>query len=138
MPLKYLPDVGTIVVCDFSGFTSPEICKVRPVVIVAPELPFRAKLAAVVPLSTASPRHSYPFCVKLERNYTPWGHPMDESWAKADMMLSVCLDRLDAFKVGKRKWIYPQVSANDLQRVREGVVHSIGMSHLLAWQGSII
>jgi len=138
MPLKYLPKMGTIVVCDFSGFTAPEINKVRPVVVVAPQLPYREKLAMVVPLSTTAPMHRHPFCIKLERNYTPWGEPNDDSWAKADMVLSVSLERLNAFKVSKRKWEFREVSAADLIRIREGIVHSIGMSHLLIRQGDAI
>jgi uncharacterized protein YifN (PemK superfamily) len=131
MSLKFPPRPGTVLVCDFSGFTPPEICKIRPVVVVAPRLPYRDELATVVPLSTTAPCHNHPFCVKLERNYTPWDDAGKDSWAKADLMISVSLARLDGFKIGKRKWDYPQVSAADLVKIKEGVLHSIGMGHLL-------
>lgn len=85
----------------------------------------------VVPLSTTAPKQPLPFVVRLSKNY----HPLESDdlpvWAKCDMVTNLSLARLAAFKVGRRKYDYPTVSKEDLEAVRNGVIHGLGMSHLL-------
>ncbi|WP_210210156.1 type II toxin-antitoxin system PemK/MazF family toxin [Rhodopseudomonas palustris] len=61
MTLKFHPEPGTILICDYStGFKAPEMVKKRPVVTVSPRLKRRDGLVTVVPLSTSRPE---PVCL---------------------------------------------------------------------------
>ncbi len=131
MSIQFFPRAGQILVCDFSGFQEPEMCKVRPIIVVSPRLPYRAEIVTVVPISTTEARHDLPFVVRLSKNY----HPEEEDdlpcWAKCDMVMNIARWRLDGFKVGRRKWETPQATGDDLEAVRRGVIHGLGMGALL-------
>jgi mRNA interferase MazF len=114
--------MGQIFLADFTDLKEPEMTKIRPVIIVSPRLPFRSDIAAVVPISTTPPRHNLPFCYRLSRNYHP-----DESdglpcWAKADMLMNIATRRLDGFKIGRRRWCYPELTKEDLAGVRHALL----------------
>lgn len=131
MPLQYHPRAGQILVCDFRGFEVPEMVKARPIMIISPKLPYRSGIVTVVPISTTQPRHALPFVVRLSRNYHP-AEPDDlPCWAKCDMVMNLGLHRLDGFKIGRREWASPQASGDDLAMVRTGMIHGLGMGHLL-------
>lgn len=134
MPIQFFPRSGQILVADFSDLEEPEICKVRPVVIVSPRLPYRSQLVAVVPISLTAPMHQLPFVVKLSKNYHPDEDDTLPCWAKCDLVMNIKITRLDGFKVGRRKWYYPQLSPEDLEAVRQGVLHGLGFGHLLETQ----
>ena len=105
--------------------------KVRPAIVVSPRLPYRSEIVTVVPISTTAPHHELPFVVKLSRNYHPLEADALNCWAKCDMIMNIARWRLEGFKVGRRKWEYPQATGDDLQAVRHGVLHGLGMDHLL-------
>ncbi|WP_106754276.1 type II toxin-antitoxin system PemK/MazF family toxin [Pannonibacter carbonis] len=134
MPIGFFPPAGQILVCDFSGFQPPEMIKHRPVIILSPKLPNRSEIVTLVPLSTTAPRHNLPFVVRLSRNY----HPLEDDtlavWAKCDMVMNVSRQRLDGFKIGRRKWATPMASEEDLHAVRIGVIHDLGLRDLLKTQ----
>lgn len=115
-----------MLVADFRGFEPPEICKKRPVIVVSPRLPNRGDLVAVVPTSTTAPRKEMPYHVRLSRNYAPWDAGGGPVWAKCDLLMNIGLHRLDGFKVGRRAWETPQISEQDLERVRAGVMAALG------------
>ncbi len=116
---------------DFKGFIPPEINKVRPSIIISPRLPGRSGLVAVVPISLTPPHRLYPFHVQLSRNY----HPQEEDdlacWAKCDLLMNISVARLNGFKTGRRKWVHPQATGEDLAAVRHGVIHALGLGSLL-------
>lgn len=128
MPLNFYPRAGQILICDFKGFLEPEMVKVRPVVVISPKLPYRAEIVTVVPISTTAPRHEYPFVVRLSKNYHPKELDDFPCWAKCDMVMNIARHRLDGFKVGRRKYVNPQMDGHDLQAVRAGVMHALGFS----------
>lgn len=131
MPLQFYPRAGQVLVCDFSGFNVPEMVKPRPVVVVSPRLPYRTEIVTVVPLSTTPPRHELPFVYKLSKNYKP-GEDVDlPCWAKADMVMNLGHYRLNSFKVGRRMWHTPELTAADLAGVRNAVLWGLGMGDLL-------
>lgn len=113
--------------CNFRGFEVPEMVKVRPVIVTSPRLPNRSSIVAIVPISLTPPTHKHAYVVRLSQNY----HPLEDDhlpcWAKCDMILNIGIHRLDGFKVGRRRWETPQASAADLQAVRMGVLHGLGM-----------
>jgi uncharacterized protein YifN (PemK superfamily) len=128
--LLFHPRAGQVFVGDFRDLTAPEMCKVRPVIVVSPRLPYRSELVAIVPISLTAPRHDLPYCYKLSRNYHP-ASPHDLAcWAKADMVMNVATRRLSAFKVGRRKYAYPTLSPEDLLGVRRAVLAGLGLDKL--------
>lgn len=96
-------------------------------IVISPKLPYRSELVAIVPISTTPPRHGLPFVHRMARNYTPWGKPATESWAKCDLVMNVALTRLSAFKVDRRKYVYPTLSPEDLYGVRRAVLAGLGL-----------
>lgn len=117
--------------CDFSGFTVPEMVKVRPVIVISPRLPYRSGIVTIVPISLTAPIHELPYCVRLSKNYHPKEDDELPCWAKCDMVTNLSTGRLDGFKVGRRKWENPQATGEDLAAVRNGVLYGLGLGHLL-------
>lgn len=105
--------------------------KVRPVIVISPKLPYRSEIVTVVPISTTAPKHSLPFAVQLSKNYHP-DEPDDlPCWAKCDMLMNIGKWRLNGFKVGRRKWELPCATGDDLEAVRRGVLHGLGLGYLI-------
>ena len=131
MALLFHPRAGQVFIGDFNDLRAPEMCKIRPVIVVSPKLPYRSDIVAIVPISLTGPRHTLPFCYRLSKNYHP-GEPDDlPCWAKADMVMNVATRRLSAFKVGRRKYAYPTLSPEDLLGVRRAVLAGLGLDRLL-------
>jgi uncharacterized protein YifN (PemK superfamily) len=105
--------------------------KIRPVILISPKLPYRSEIVTVVPLSTSAPKHDLPFVVQLSKNYHPDEVDAKPCWAKCDMIMNVGVHRLSGFKVGRRKWEFPQASGDDLMAVRVGVLKGLGLDRLL-------
>lgn len=123
MALKFHPEQGTILICDFKGFVVPEMVKRRPVVVVSPRFKTRDRLCTVVPLSTTQPhpKCGYHLEITLEEPLPdPYGEPT--MWAKADMLCAVSHDRLQLPFAGKDeqgKRIYHQ------RRLPDAVLHDL-------------
>tara|TARA_R110000782_G_scaffold135569_1_gene227946 strand:- start:522 stop:890 length:369 start_codon:yes stop_codon:yes gene_type:complete len=117
--------------CDFTDFREPEMVKARPIIVISPKLPYRSDIVTIVPISTTAPKHDLPFVVRLSKNYHPEETDDLPCWAKCDMVLNIALRRLDGFRIGRRKWANPQATGEDLQAVRAGVIHGLGMGHLI-------
>ncbi|QPC44239.1 type II toxin-antitoxin system PemK/MazF family toxin [Kaustia mangrovi] len=127
MALNFFPRAGQIFMCDFSGFKAPEMIKTRPVIVISPKLPYRSEIAAIVPVSLTAPRHDLPFCYRLSKNYHPEEPDDQPCWAKADMIMNLGVYRLRAFKVGRRKYVYPTLELEDLAGVRRAVLSGLGL-----------
>ncbi|MEE8057670.1 MAG: type II toxin-antitoxin system PemK/MazF family toxin [Pseudomonadales bacterium] len=55
--------------CDFSkGFQPPEMVKVRPVIVITPQLPGRPGLCTVVPISSVEPKPMQAYHHKMDPN----------------------------------------------------------------------
>jgi uncharacterized protein YifN (PemK superfamily) len=129
--LLFHPRAGQVFVGDFSDLKEPEMCKVRPVIIVSPRLPNRSEIVAIVPISLTAPRIPLPYCFKLSKNYHPKEADDLDCWAKADMVMNVATRRLSAFKVGRRQYAYPTLTPEDLLGVRRAVLAGLGLDKLL-------
>jgi uncharacterized protein YifN (PemK superfamily) len=101
--------------------------KVRPIMVISPRLPHRSKIVAIVPISLTAPTHGEPYVVRLSKNYHPDELDDMPCWAKCDMVMNIGLHRLEGFKIGRRKWATPQANSEDLQAVRVGVLHGLGL-----------
>jgi mRNA interferase MazF len=131
MTLLFYPRAGQVFVGDFSDLKEPEMTKIRPVIVVSPRLPHRSHLVAIVPVSLTAPKHNLPFCFKLSRNYHPNEVDTLDCWAKCDMVTNVSVGRLSAFKVGRRRYAYPELSPEDLLGVRMAVLAGLGLDKLI-------
>jgi mRNA interferase MazF len=110
--LKFHPEPGTILICDYStGFRVPEMVKKRPVVTISPRLKRRDGLITVVPLSTSEPEPICSHHCKIALDpVLPEPFDSAEMWVKADMIATVGFHRLDLARTGrdpfgKRKYL---------------------------------
>ena len=118
--ILFHPKKGSVLICNYKGNILPEITKKRPVVIITPKLPYREKLAMIVPLSTTPPKYNVDYVVKL-RGYYGNDPKRPQQYAKCDLISSVSFKRLDRVKIGYRKYITPTLSDDDLDNVVKGV-----------------
>ena len=137
MALKFHPEPGTILICDYrTGFKVPEMVKRRPVVTVSPRLKRRDGLITVVPLSTTPPvpvcdHH----CVIKPKIRLPEPFDSAEMWVKADMMATVGFERLDLVRgpreaFAKRKYLIQHLEPDQLKIVYQCLLHALGLSLL--------
>jgi uncharacterized protein YifN (PemK superfamily) len=134
MGIRFAVPPGTLILCDYdTGFRPPEMVKRRPVVVISPRLPHRDQLCTVVPLSTTPPIVELPYVCRLDLVETlPAPFNAAAEWAKADMLATVAFWRLDLLRTkrdatGKRKYLKPMLSPEDLRRVQASVLHALGM-----------
>jgi uncharacterized protein YifN (PemK superfamily) len=126
MPLTFHPDPGTIVVCDFTGFRAPEMVKVRPVVVLSPRLRQHQEVVTVVPLSRTRPERIERFHHLLRPGaYPPAGE--HEVWAKADMVTTVALARLDRVRLGSGEHTSFALPLAELDAIRRCVRFALGL-----------
>jgi len=136
MPLRTHPELGTIVICDFSEFNAPEMTKKRPSIIVSPRLRRRAGLCSVVPLSTTEPHEIEAYHHKLHID-PPLPAPYNNKicWVKCDMIYTVSFNRLTIpFKGkdmnGKRIYDDRVIDKSDLIKIQQCILHGLGMTRL--------
>lgn len=138
MAIQFPVPPGTVLLCDYDrgGFQVPEMVKRRPAIVISPRLPHREGLCTVVPLSGDSGERPEDYIVRIDF-VPPLPNPFTYAvaWAKCDMLATVGFKRLDLFRTerdqyGKRKYLHPKLSADDLQRVRNGVLFALGMGNL--------
>jgi mRNA interferase MazF len=130
MPISFHPRAGQVLVCNFDGFKEPEMVKTRPVIVISPKLPNRADLVAIIPISVTEPTLGLPYCFRLSKNYHPEEADDLPCWAKADLVLNLGLFRMSGFKVGRRRWEYPQLTGADLLGVRHAVLCGLGLDRI--------
>jgi mRNA interferase MazF len=136
MSLRYHPEIGTILICDFQGFIEPEMVKRRPVIVVSPRLRNRDRQCTVVPLSTKAPYPimAYHYKLKLDDPLPePYASPFQ--WVKGDMLATVSFDRLSLphtgkDKKGKRQYIVRVIEDTDLRNIRSCILHAMALSRL--------
>lgn len=127
MAIVHVPGPGDVLMCDFDGFKPPEMTKVRRVVVLSK----RARTSIpvtyiVVPISMTYPLSIEPSHCEFPANSYCFFHPTQSVWAKADMVTCVASHRLDRMRVNGR-FTRTRISAEDLQRNRESVLHALGM-----------
>lgn len=134
MALHYHPEIGTIVICDFnSGFRPPEMVKRRPAIVMSPRLRARDRLCTIVPLSTTPPQRVMPYHYRLRLDEPlPRPYDNDTQWVKADMVVTVCFNRLflpliGTDETGRRNYDVRVVDDADIKKIRECMLHALGM-----------
>jgi mRNA interferase MazF len=110
--------------------------KQRLCVVISPRLRRRDGLCNVVPLSTTAPTHvcDYHYDLQLERGLPgPWDGT--RKWAKCDMFAAVSHNRLSLIGAGrhpdgKRKYIQPHVTDEQLKGIRAAVLCALTLQRL--------
>jgi len=135
LALQFHPDLGTIVICDFSGI-QPEMVKRRPAIIISPRFRNRNGLCTVVPLSTTPPNPIMPYHYQLAVAPTlPAPYDSPSHWVKCDMFATVSFQRLNLpfnsrDALGKRRYDIRVIGADDLKEIRKCMLHAIDLSFL--------
>jgi mRNA interferase MazF len=136
MPISFHPQQGTILICDFRGYESPEMMKRRPVIVISPKLRSRPNLCSVVPMSTTAPHTEESYHYRLETvPPLPAPYSSDWHWVKADMVYTVGFDRLFLAACGKddkgvRLYDQRVIAQVDLQNIQRAILHGIGLGRL--------
>lgn len=128
MAIFHNPKPGALLRCDFTMHAQPvdpEICKVRPIIVVA--RPSNG-LCVVVPVSTERPQHQKAW--HREMDYSEWPQNLhSQCWAKCDMLLTVADWRLDRYyrrdQYGKRKYLPFRAKDADFEAIKAGVVAAL-------------
>src|SRR3569833_2212618 len=95
MAIPFKPTARSVVLCNFaSGFHPPEMCKVRPVVVLSPKRDNR-NTCIVVPLSTVAPRFPRKFHHQLDLMSMPAQLRDRASWVKGNLVTAVGLWRIE-------------------------------------------
>jgi uncharacterized protein YifN (PemK superfamily) len=151
MAITYKPKRGQVLICDFQeaksrrnsqvlqrpggpesgqkrdlrGFVPPEMIKKRPVVVLANRSKY---LCVLVPLSNSEPN---PVC--------RWHHQLPDlkipgwsetiSWAKCDLIYTVCWDRLFPLKLKgtPRNYIQIFLERSDFEAIHKCVLEAIAI-----------
>lgn len=124
MPLKYLPEKGEIVICDFTKFGAPEITKVRPAIVISSPMKNVANVCTVVALSTTPPRPPMPFHALITID-PPLRKPFEaqQVWVKGDMIYTLSVSRLNRpdFKGsdGIRRYYQQKLDQSEYEKVEK-------------------
>lgn len=139
MAIRFHPEQGTIVICDFEGFVAPEMVKRRPAVVVSPRLRKRDGLCTIVPLSTTPPREVAPYHFKLHvEPVLPKPYDANFHWVKADMLYTVSFSRLylpweNKDVDGNRNYDVRVIDMADLLKIQQCMLHGLGLTTLTAY-----
>ena len=138
MPIKQHPGLGCIITCDFDrGFREPEMIKLRPVIVISPQISWRPGLCTVVGLSTTAPTPKRPYHCELEI-YPPLPEPWDSGkvWVKGDMVAAVGFHRLNLIRLSRdddtkvRRYRMNLLTKQQIIAVQSCVLHSLGLFQL--------
>lgn len=134
--IKFHPKKGTVLCCDFSkGFTPPEMVKVRPVIVVTPQLPGRPGLCTVVPISSVKPDPMQPYHHRMSADSLTPHLSKTPCWAKCDMLYTVGFERLDRIRErgsdGKRCYLTGKVTLEDMQGIEVAILNGLGLRKYL-------
>lgn len=136
--LNYPPRLGTVVICNYdTGFRPPEMIKTRLAIVISPRLPYRDGLCTVVPLSTTPSKAGIRYQCKIELpRQAPSPFEGLVKWAKADMLATVCYNRLSLPysgrnpTSGRRDYLQIILPLEELKKVRVAVLNALGLDAL--------
>lgn len=129
MAIKYPPEVGTILLCNFEG-VPPEMTKKRPVVVLAS---VAHNLCLVAPLSTTDPEEQHPWhCLINTPKTLPAPYDSKVHWLKGDMVAAVGFHRLfmptkGKDKYGNRLYVKIRLSLPEMRQVRRCVAAALSI-----------
>lgn len=126
MPITFQPKERSVLMCDFRGYETPEIIKMRPVVVFARHR-HNSKLVTVVPISSTEPTPLRQYHHELSENPLP-DKPHIRCWAKCDLVATVSMARLDRYVLqGER--VVPSIGKSDFEKIRLAVAHALSLPY---------
>lgn len=141
MTIQYPPEPGDILICDFNGLVAPEMIKRRPVINLTPRFRRNRGLCTVVPISTTAPKNTQLWHTKIHVDLPePYSSP--EAWAKCDFLYTMRYERLFLFRQGKneegkRNYVFPKLSDQELKKVWNCVLEGLGRHDVVKMLNSI-
>ncbi len=136
MAIQIHPDIGDILLCDFSQLKTlpPEMVKRRPVISLTPRRR-PGRLCTVVPLSTTAPDSIQSWHCKLQLDL-PKPYDSPEVWVKGDMLYTLSFDRFYLFRMGKdqtgkRIYTFPKLTPDQLKKVEFCVLKGLAFNSYL-------
>lgn len=130
--ITFYPKKGQILRCDFTGFKVPEMVKIRPIIIMVPQLQGRKELVTVVPISSKDPHEKLKWHYELDNKYMPpFKKPYKKSWVKADMIYTVGFFRLSLYTIGKdskgkRIYFKKVLPKNIFNNIKKAMLKTLG------------
>ena len=129
--LKFRPNRGNVLMCDFTFLKAPEMVKWRPVIVVSPRLARDSRLVTVVPVSTKA--SGLPYHPPLSAESLPPPLCREPAWAKCDMLYTVSTERLDRIRErrpgGKFRWHGKHyVTEGDMSLIQKGILAALGLN----------
>jgi uncharacterized protein YifN (PemK superfamily) len=124
MAINFHPKRGTVLMCDFEGFKTPEMVKRRHVVVVSPRYRRHTGLCLVAPFSTVPPHEIEPHHYEIPCGRYDFFDPAKSTWAKADMITCVSFQRLDRLLLYGR-YAAPQLKPEDLSAIQRCIAHAL-------------
>lgn len=132
MAIKYAPEIGQILLCDFDGI-EPEMRKRRPVVVLATVSP---RLCIVAPLSLTEPEEQKPWHYVINTpNSLPPPYDAKVRWLKGDVIAPVSFKRLTMpckgkDKDGNRLYVKIRLDAGQMREIRKCAAAALGITAL--------
>lgn len=123
VPLAFAPAAGKVIMCDFTFLQKPEMQKVRRAIVLSRGA--SNGRTTLVPVSKTPPVVASPFHHRFAPGSYPFFHQADPVWAVCDHIYTVSLARVWKVNVGNKP-VFPSISADDLNSVREKVVRAVG------------
>ena len=126
MTIDFQPRQGMVLICNYeTGFSPPEMTKLRRVVIVSEDDHNKYGLCTVVPFSTTPPGSEQPFHVRFEPKRYAFLHQELPTWAKCNMINTISCRRLDRIRVGGQ-YLSPRLDEADLSRIHKAMLTVFG------------
>lgn len=129
MAIKFQPEVGLVLLCDFDGLP-PEMDKRRPVVVLSS---VSTRLCNVVPFSTTDPEEQKPWhCLVNTPNPLPYPYDHKVHWLKGDMVATVGFHRLflpckGKDRYGHRLYVKLRLDETQMREIRRCVAAALGI-----------
>ena len=129
MPIQFVPQPGTVLMCDFSGSIAPEMNKVRHVIVVSPRRRHRAGCCIVVPVSTVAPNPVERYHFRIPANTYGFFKADTDVWVKGDMVAHVSFNRLDRV-LCDGKYQSPSITLEHLRCIQRTIWEALGKPEL--------
>jgi mRNA interferase MazF len=133
MSIPFVPNPGTVLMCDFTGFMPPpEMTKIRHVVVVSKRsrrVNINNGTCLVVPFSTQPPTNLESHHVLMQKGKYPFFHADKDVWAKGDLVSHVSFQRLDRVLIDGRH-SHAELSPEDFKSIQKAVLHALNLGFL--------
>ena len=129
MALHFVPEPGTVLLCDYdlgrSSVDAQEMTKVRPVVVLSPRRRAESGPYLIVPFSTQAPSSPSGVHYRIPAGTYAFLTRHADSWAKGEFVSSVGELRLDRLR-RNRSYLSPRLRDADLRAIRMCVIRALG------------